>query len=318
MSHRNLQDLPRFDDRWTHLYVEHGRLDVDDGGLALHDVLGVTAIPIDQIAALFLGPGTRTSHAAIKALADNNCLVCWTGEQGVRLYAHGTGGTHSSARLLRQAALYSDAAERMRVIRRMYERRFREPIPLEATLDQIRGMEGARVRDSYRRIAGEIEVAWVGRSYDQDSWVAADPLNRALSSANACLHGLCHAAILSAGYSPAIGFIHTGKMLSFVYDIADLYKIEVTVPLAFRVVKHGADDVERRTRVGCRDAFHGARLLSRILPDIAEVLDAHDAVGEVPGEFEGRAVSLADGASERRVPGKSDATGSGAPVGEGG
>jgi CRISPR-associated protein Cas1 len=239
----------------------------------------------------------------MKALAENNCLVCWTGEQGVRLYAHNTGGTHSAHRLLRQALLYADDAKRMEVVRRMYQKRFPQVLPKDIDLQQIRGMEGARVRNSYQRLSEQFGVKWQGRLYDQDDWDHADPLNRALSSANACLYGLCHAAILSAGYSPAIGFIHTGKMLSFVYDVADLYKTDLTVPVAFQTVAESQLEVERRVRIVCRDIFHGQKLMERILPDIAEVLDARDDLGESPGEFEGRAVSLADRAEDRRVPG---------------
>ncbi len=154
-------------------------------------------------------------------------------------------------------------------------------------------MEGARVRAAYQNLAKEFGVNWQGRLYDQDSWNHGDPLNRALSSANACLYGLCHAAILSAGYSPAIGFIHTGKMLSFVYDIADLYKTELAIPVAFKTVAESKEEVERRTRITCRDLFHQQKLMNRILPDIAEVLDARDDLGESPDELEGRAVSMA-------------------------
>ena len=290
---KDLHVLPKFSDRWSYLYLEHGRLDVDGSSLVLKDKDGDTAIPICQLGAVFLGPGTRVTHAAMKAMAENNCLACWTGEQGVRLYAHSTGGTHSAHRLLRQAQLYCNEALRLGVVRRMYQKRFPEPLPEKLDIQQVRGMEGSRVRNIYQLIARQYNVEWQGRLYDQDDWNHADPLNRALSSANACLYGICHAAILSAGYSPAIGFIHTGKMLSFVYDVADLYKTELTVPVAFRTVAEGSQDVERRVRLACRDIFHQSKLMDRILPDLAEVLDARDDIGEIAGEFEGRAISMA-------------------------
>ena len=303
---RHLHVLPRFGDRWSHLYVERGILEKDADSLAVHDADGTARLPIDQLALVLLGPGTKITHAAVKALAENSCLVCWTGEEGVRLYAHSTGATHSAHRLLRQAALYCDERERMRVVRRMYQKRFLEPIALDATLEQVRGMEGARVRAAYQRLAKELGVTWTARSYDQDHWDHADPLNRALSVANACLYGVCHAAILCAGYSPAIGFIHVGKMLSFVYDVADLYKTDLTVPLAFQAVARSGEELERRVRMLCRDTFYSEKLLERILPDIAEVLDAGDALEERPGELEGRAVSLADRAGDGSVPGESE------------
>ena len=291
---RNLQDLPKFEDRWSYLYLEHGRLDVEASSLLFYDKDGQMRIPIDQLGFLMLGPGTRISHAAMRSLADNNCLVCWTGEQGVRLYAHSTGGTHSGHRMLRQVELWASKKSRMQVIRRMYQKRFLERLDEDLNLLQVRGMEGQRVRCEYERIARDVGVEWQGRAYNQDDWGEADPLNRALSAANSCLYGICHAAILSAGYSPAIGFIHTGNMLSFVFDIADLYKTEIAIPIAFQAAKESELDLERRTRIACRNAFYESKLMSRILPDIAEVLDASDDIGEYPGELEGRAVSLAD------------------------
>ena len=304
---KKLHVLPKLADRWSHLYLEHGRLDQDAQSLAFWNPQGqCAAIPIDQLALVMLGPGTTLTHAAMKALAENNCLVCWVGEQGVRTYAHNTGGTHSAHRLLRQAALYADPQQRLAVAKRMYQKRFPDPLPAQTTIETIRGMEGSRVRTAYAESAKHYGVQWSGRNYDQSHWEWGDPVNRALSSANACLYGLCHAAILSAGYSPAIGFIHVGKMLSFVYDIADLYKTEIAVATAFCVAAEDSRDVERRTRLACRDAFYESKLITRILPDIAEVLDASDDLGEMPDEFEGRIVTLADRAEDGSVPGQSE------------
>ena len=292
---RTLHELPRFRDRWSYIYLEKGRMEVGGTGLKFyqkeHD--GVVPIPIDQLAVVMLGPGTTITHAAVKALAQNNSLLSWTGEQGVRLYAANTGGTFSARRVIRQAALVSDERTRLEVARRMYQFRFQERLPEDASIEAIRGMEGIRVRRAYAEAALAHGVEWKGRNYDQTDWFQADPINRALSTATACLYGVCHAAILSAGYSPALGFIHTGKMLSFVYDIADLYKTDVIVPLAFRIVSEGAENLERTVRLACRDAFAASRIMSRILPDIAEVLDARDDSRESTDDFEERAVTLA-------------------------
>lgn len=316
---RDLHELPRFADRWSHLYLEHGRLEKRDEGLGFFDAAGGrTQVPLDQIAVILLGPGTTITHAASRLLSRNNTLVCWTGESGVRLYAYGTGGTHSSARLLRQAAAWAKERSRLAVIFRMYLKRFEESIPSGTTLEQIRGMEGHRVRSAYEREARRVGLEWKGRSYDQSSWSRADPLNRALSVANACLYGLCHAAILSAGYSPAIGFVHVGKQLSFVYDVADLYKTEISVPIAFGVVAEGTEHIERRVRIRSRDAFHQRQLMRRILPDIAEVLDVGDDARESADEFEGTAVSLADRGEIGGLPGESKLTDPGPPLGQDG
>lgn len=302
----DLHELPKFEDRWSHLYLEYGGLDKDKEGLVFRQADVRTPIPIDQLSLVMLGPGTSITQPAAKALAANNCLMCFVGEEGVKMYAFATGGTHSARRLLRQAELYASPEERERVARRMYLKRFPSPVPTDVTIQQLRGMEGARVRKTYERMAQECGVKWEGRNYDQSSWHTADPLNRALSSANACLYSLCHAAILSAGYSPAIGFIHTGKMLSFVYDVADLYKTEVSFPMAFQVVACSDEHVERRARLACRDMFKQTKLIRRILPDIAEVLDARDDLGESSDELEGRAISLADRTQGWGFPWKSD------------
>ncbi len=293
---RTLHELPKFRDRWSYLYLEMGQLDVDADSLAFHQGEKVTPVPIDQLSVIMLGPGSTVTHAAVKSLSRNNCLLAWTGQDGVRLYAASTGGTFSSRRTIRQAELASNEEARLRVAWRMYRFRFSEAIPEGVTLQQIRGMEGLRVRETYATALNKYGIPWQGRRYKQNDWSAADPINRALSAANACLYGVCHAAILSAGYSPALGFIHTGKMLSFVYDVADLYKTDLTIPIAFRVTAVHSENLERAARMECRKAFYEFKLMERILPDIEEVLDVGDDLGESPEEFEGRIVTLAAGA----------------------
>lgn len=308
---KSLHELPRFQDRWSYLYLERGLLDQEASGLVFHQVEADTPVPIDQLSLVMLGPGVSITHAAVKALAGNNCLLAWVGEQGVRLYAHSTGGTFSARRLLHQAKLVSDEASRLAVVYRMYQKRFPGAVLADKSIEQVRGMEGLRVRKAYEAIAAEHGVRWDGRNYDQDDWFTANAANRALSAANACLYGVCHAAIVSAGYSAALGFIHTGKMLSFVYDVADFYKTEITVPVSFRLAATVTKELERTVRMECRKAFHAARLMERILPDIAEVLNAGDDLGETPEEMAGRAVSLADRDSAGDLPGQPQPEGPG-------
>jgi CRISPR-associated protein Cas1 len=308
---RTLHELPRFHDRWSYLYLEMGTLDQDASGLVFHNQGGNTPIPIDQLSLIMLGPGTTVTHAAVKAMAKNNCLLAWMGQNGVRLYAHSTGGTFSSRRLLLQARLASDEAQRLLVVYRMYQKRF-PGAPLEGkSIEQVRGMEGLRVRKAYEEAASQYGIAWDGRNYDQDDWYRASALNRAVSAGNACLYGVCHAAIVSAGYSAALGFIHTGKMLSFVYDVADFYKTDLTIPVAFRVAAGQTKTLERDVRVECRKAFHAYHVMDRILPDVKEVLGAGDDLGETAAELEGRAVSLADRSEAGDVSGQSEPEGPG-------
>ncbi|MCA9287988.1 MAG: type I-E CRISPR-associated endonuclease Cas1, partial [Phycisphaerales bacterium] len=277
----NLFDLGRFDDRLSFLYVDRAIIKHTTNAIAIHDVDGVADVPVSALAVLMLGPGTRISHQAVKTLADNNCLILWAGEFGIRFYACGMGGSRHSRNLLRQARLALDEQTRLQVVIRMYCLRFADAdIDPTITLQQLRGKEGIRVRQAYAEASKSTGVPWHGRDYKRTDWFAGDPVNRALSAANACLYGLVHAAILSAGYSPAIGFIHSGKQLSFVYDIADLYKVELTVPLAFEVAARHPKELEREVRHETRKRFHSARLMQRILPDIARVLDVKPVEGD--------------------------------------
>jgi CRISPR-associated protein Cas1 len=272
MKIRDLHVLPKFRDGWSYLYVEHCRVDKEARAIAIHDTYGMVPVPCANLALLMLGPGVSITHAAISVLADHGCLVAWCGEEGVRFYALGLGETRSASNFLHQARIWADARLHMQVVRRLYQLRFPEQLQPDLTLRQIRGMEGIRVREAYAKVAKEHGVPWSGRNYRCDKWDKADPVNRALSTANSCLYGICHAAVVSAGFSPALGFIHTGKMLSFVYDIADIYKTKITVPTAFRVVTESQDELERKVRLACRDMFVSTRLLERIIPDIQAVL----------------------------------------------
>ena len=274
---QDLHEIPKIRDSLSYLYIQHARIDQHQQAIAIHKLdqqnqHTITPVPVASLSLLLLGPGTSITHAAIRTLARSNCLVAWTGEHAVRFYAFGTGATRSAANLLRQAALASNPKTRLQVVERMYRKRL-GPLPPGLTLQQIRGREGIRVRQAYQRASQATGVPWHGRTYRKNKWNEADPVNRALSAANACLYGITHAAILATGHSPAIGFIHTGHQLSFVYDIADLYKVEITIPAAFRAAAEGEHQIERRARTICRDLFHSTRLLQRIADDIADCLD---------------------------------------------
>lgn len=272
----DLHLLPQIRDRLSSVYVEHAKIDRHEKSIAVWDEKGYTPIPAASLAVLMLGPGTNITQAAITTMADNSCLVIWCGEENVRFYAAGMGGTRSAYPILRQAKLATDPHLRLEVVKRMYRMRFKEALDNALTVEQLRGMEGVRVREAYARLSREYGVEWTGRNYDRSDWASADPVNRALSCANSCLYGLCHAAILATGYSPAIGFIHTGKQLSFVYDVADLYKVELTVPLAFRIAPENPPNLERAIRLACRDMFRESKLLQRVVPDIKRALGGKD------------------------------------------
>jgi CRISPR-associated protein Cas1 len=269
-------------DRASILFIEKGHLDVLDGAFVVVDQRGVrTQIPVGGLACLMLEPGARISHAAAVLAGRVGCLLIWVGEAGVRLYSAGQPGGARADRLLYQARLALDAEARLRVVRKMFAMRFGEAAPERRSVDQLRGIEGARVKRLYQLLAGQHGVKWDARRYEVGDFAAADLPNRCLSQATACLYGLTEAAVLAAGYAPAIGFLHTGKPLSFVYDVADVFKFETVVPVAFRVAGMAtrgggpdAADPVGAVRRGCRDAFRKTGLLERIIPAIEEMLAA--------------------------------------------
>lgn len=291
-----LKPLP-IKDRVSMVFVQYGQIDVVDGAFVLIDKNGVrTHIPVGSVACIMLEPGTRVSHAAVRLAALVGTLLVWVGESGVRLYASGQPGGARSDRLLYQAKLALDDDLRLKVVRKMYEMRFGEPAPARRSVEQLRGIEGARVRATYRNLAERHRVNWRSRNYDQDQWDAADVPNRCLSAATACLYGITEAAVLAAGYAPAVGFIHTGKPLSFVYDVADIYKFETVVPLAFAIAAKAPAEPERAVRIACRDLFRQHRLLERIIPGIEEMLSAGGiSPPEAPPESVPPAIPVPDG-----------------------
>lgn len=243
------------------LYVEHSRIDVEDGVPAAMTADGVTPLPAGVLACLMLGPGTTVTHAAINQLARLGCLVLWTGEQGVRVYSAGYPGGASGHRLGEQARQAGDPVSRLNAARRLYRLMLGADPPAGRSVDQLRGLEGSWVRAEYTRLAGNYGVPWTGRDLRRD-----DPINRALSMATSTLYGVTEAAILALGLSPAIGIVHRGDRRSLVFDIADVVKFRTVVPLAFQVAADCSErsDQANQVRRACRDLFVAERLLERL------------------------------------------------------
>lgn len=268
---RSAQDLPRLADTLSFLYLEHCRVDVVEDSVAAVDERGQVPIPVAGLTTLLLGPGTRVSHRAMMTIADHGCGVVWVGERGVRFYAGGTGRSRSSRLAERQAVAWSSETRRKRVARALYQMRFPGENVSKLSLAQLRGREGARVRRAYREWSERTGVPWERRNYNRDDWWAADAVNQALSVANSCLYGIAHAAIVALGLVPSLGFIHVGDRLSFVFDVADLYKAETAIPAAFTAVATGESPLERVTRRACRDLFRDLRLIERISQDLTSL-----------------------------------------------
>lgn len=274
---KDLRRLPKLRDSLSFLYIEHAIIEQEDLSITVIRADGRIPVPVASTTVLLLGPGVSITHAAVKAICDNGCTAIWCGEAASKFYAVGMGETRSAENLLLQARLCMDPDKHMDVVRRMYARRFPEMDCEGLTLQQIRGLEGIRMREAYRRLSKQYGVRWEKRDYKQDDWNDATPINRAVSAANSVLYGVCQAAIVSLGYSCGLGFVHTGKMLSFVYDIADLYKTETTLPAAFSAVAQPYVDLEREVRTACRKFIKAARILKRIPEDIAWIFCVADA-----------------------------------------
>lgn len=266
------QDVHRLEDRVSSIYVERCHIDRDDNAIVLVNKARVVHVPAAFLAVLLIGPGSRITHAAVALLADSATAICWVGEQGVRLYASGLSTARGAQLQLRQAWLVTRPKERVAVARRMYDLRFPGEKTAGLTLQQLRGREGARVRKLYTEHSARTGVPWSKREYKAgDAFAAGDDVNRLLSAANSALYGICHAVIAGIGASPALGFVHTGSALSFVLDIADLYKAELTIPLAFDLVAQGLT-AERDARTALRDAVAQGSLLARVVADVKELL----------------------------------------------
>lgn len=277
MSFIPLKPIP-IKNRNAMIFVAMGRIDVRDGAFVVIDEVNGERmhIPVGSVVCIMLEPGTRVSHAAVKLAAQVGTLLIWVGEAGVRLYAAGQPGGARSDKLLYQAKLALDDGLRLKIVRKMFEMRFGEPAPQRRSVDQLRGIEGVRVRSFYSAMAQQYGVVWHGRKYDPKDWKKGDVINQCISAATSCLYGVTEAAILAAGYAPAIGFLHTGKPLSFVYDIADLIKFETVVPVAFQVATKSPKQPDREVRIACRDIFRSSKTLQNLIPMIEEVLSAGD------------------------------------------
>lgn len=272
-------------ERVSLVFIQKGQVDVKDGAFVVIDETGIrTHIPVGSVACIMLEPGTRISHHAVALASRVGTLLVWVGDAGVRLYASGQPGGARSDRLLYQAKLALDDDARLKVVRKMYELRFGEKLPERRSVEQLRGIEGARVKKTYQLLAKQAGVDWKGRNYDYTQWDASDTANRCISAATACLYGITEAAVLAAGYAPAIGFIHTGKPLSFVYDIADLFKFDAIIPHAFKIAAKNYHDPEREVRLMCRDIFRQNKILKKIIPTIEDVLAAGELELPKPAE----------------------------------
>lgn len=288
--------LPRVGDSLSFLYADVVRIVQDDTGVCAETTTADNEttrvyIPTSALSCVLLGPGTSITQPALATFARHGTTVVCVGSGGVRCYSSTVPPALTTRWLELQVQRWSDPVLRLDVARRMYTMRFKVPVPAATTLQQLRGLEGQRMKALYKLLAQQHRIGRFRRSYDLDSWDTQDPVNLALSSANTCLYGIVHAALTALGCSPALGYVHQGTQLAFVYDIADLYKAELTVPLAFSL--HDRHDPEAAARRSFREQLRLYRLLPRIVADVQSLL-APDEAEPLPDGHSVRMVNLWD------------------------
>ncbi|RYD30396.1 MAG: type I-E CRISPR-associated endonuclease Cas1 [Verrucomicrobiaceae bacterium] len=267
-----LETLSMARDRWTPLYLEHGRLEVDDSSVKwISSQKLVCRIPVATVSALILGPGTTLTHAAMKACADSNTPVIWMGEEGMRFYAAGLQPNHDNSMARLHATAWGDKRRREAIARAMFLFRFENVEVDSATVQQLRGMEGKRVKIEYAKLGIQYGVTWKGRDYNAQNWDLADGINKALSAANASLYALCAAVCHTMGFIPQLGFVHDAGTLPFIYDIADLYKHETSWPAAFQAISQKPQDDGTLARKFLKEKVEETKLLQRIPRDLTKL-----------------------------------------------
>ncbi|CAB0829129.1 type I-E CRISPR-associated endonuclease Cas1 [Corynebacterium diphtheriae] len=265
--------LPRMESRLSFLYVERAVINRDGNALTIKDQRGIAHVPATQLAVVLLGPGTKVTYAAMALLGDAGASVVWVGEKGVRYYAHGRPPAKTSRFAEAHARLWSNQRTRLRCARRMYDMRFPGEEISQLSLSQLRGREGARMKKIYAAEAQRTGVVWTRRNYDPQDFESGDPINRALTEGSAALYGIAHAVIVGLGFIPSLGIVHTGTDRAFVYDIADLYKAEISIPAAFEAVAAipSGDDLNVRARI--RDKVVSTRLMQRMVHDLQDLME---------------------------------------------
>ncbi|MFF8099405.1 type I-E CRISPR-associated endonuclease Cas1e [Streptomyces sp. NPDC016640] len=277
------RQLTRTGERLSFVYLERCTVHRDANAITAQDAEGTTHIPSATIGTLLLGPGTRVTHQAMSVLGETGAAVCWVGEQGVRYYASGRALSRSSALMEAQARQWANPRSRLAVARAMYRLRFPDEDPADLTRHELLGREGRRVKDCYRAEAARAGVPWRGRRYIPGDFTSGDAVNQAVTAAAQCMYGIAHAVVTSLGCSPALGFVHSGHELSFVLDVADLYKTEIGIPVAFDTAAQGEEDVGPRTRRALRDRISETALLDRCVDDIKRLLLPETADSTDPG-----------------------------------
>lgn len=273
------ESLPQVQDKYPFLYLERGRLEIDDSSVKWIDSdNNVVPLPVATLNTLLLGPGTSVTHEAIKTATAANCAVSWVGEDSLLFYAAGFLPTADTRNLKRQIALAADEAKSLDVARMMFAKRFPDADLAGKSLNSMMGMEGSRVRALYQQKAEQYGVGWKGRQFVPGKFEFSDLTNQILTASNAALYGILCSAVHAMGYSPHIGFIHSGSPLPFVYDLADLYKEALCIDMAFHLTRDMAGRYDKhKVAAEFRKRVIKMDLLKQVTSDINELMGVRRA-----------------------------------------
>jgi len=262
------------------LWLDRGALSVEVGCLRFVTAggnldRGSYRIPHQAVSIILLGPGSTVSHDALRLLARHGTLLAAVGEDGVRCYTAPPLGPDRSDCARRQAELWSDPTKRLDIARRMYAWRLGEVLP-HRDIAVLRGIEGARMKKSYKLLAEQFGIAWKGRRYDRNKPTAADDANQAINHAATAVQAAATIAVAAVSALPQLGFIHEDSDQSFVLDVADLYRDSVTLPIAFAVAKEAQhnhkDPIDRMVRKRAGQEFRTQKLISAMIDRIKDLL----------------------------------------------
>lgn len=270
--------LPRAKDRISFLYVDKSRIEQTEYAIQIiQSGRKITEIPISTIAALFLGPGTTITHMAIRNICESGCSIVWCGDGGWRFYASGTSGTNSSKNILTQMEFHESKVKHLAIVRKMYQMRYPDAHLKSKSIAELRGLEGYRVQNLYNTLALKYNIEWDGRRYKVDDFESQTLINQCLTFSNQILYGIVRGVLHIMGFSSAIGYIHTGHMESFVFDIADLYKEQLTIPASFEYCyKYNYFDRQKLESM-IRQYIVDIKLMKRMPKDIMSLFDIDDA-----------------------------------------
>lgn len=284
IDEKNKQLLTKAIDRISFLYIEYAKLEQSEFGIQIRREDKIAEVPITTITCLILGPGTSITHRAVENIAKAGCSICWMGSDLAVFYTYGLPTTEKAKNILTQAKFHESKMLHTEVIHKMFEYRYPDSHIKSKTIQELRGMEGQRVKAVYNEMAQKYQVPWSGRRYNLKNFDGDDLVNKYLSALNHVFYAITCAVIQMLGYSPALGFIHTGHVNAFVFDVADLFKEELTIPLAFKLASDTTEFDRNRMLTEYRSELFSKKIVKRMV-DIVTNLFYNDSVVETELTF---------------------------------